>query len=338
MKSDMKRKNGVAIAIAWPKFVGKQTGTWYDKPMMFLGFNKDFHYQVGHASMVLINKEDEICRYFDCGRYHAPYQHGRIRDSSTDPVLSIITPAKWTGNSLGNFAEILNEIQGNPWTFGVGPLEASYCEVNFEKALEKIKSLQSLGALPFGPFTMHGTNCCRFVRTGILAGEPQLSYGRKILLNHLWHLKPMPISIVQILKNKVKIPTAAQEVDSKKSHSKGAYTWETVHGTLPQPPKPSTIPITSQWLAGEVAGSWFNLEQHDHGYTIVRYSQEGVEECSGTFKPITKLDFNADLPYEFTHLSHCNQVCIRQGGLVHEFGRIGEAVKNPLLSDQLAVG
>ena len=51
----MDLQNGFAIAIAWPEFMGKQAGSWYDPLMRLLRFNKNFHYQVGHASLILIN-------------------------------------------------------------------------------------------------------------------------------------------------------------------------------------------------------------------------------------------------------------------------------------------
>ncbi|NVJ84668.1 MAG: hypothetical protein HWE15_00075 [Algoriphagus sp.] len=309
----MSSQTGIAIAIAWPEFVGKQTGTWYDKPMTFLGFNKEFHYRVGHASLVLIQKEEGVCRYFDCGRYHAPYQYGRIRDESTDAPLQIQTRALWDGKALKNFKEILQEIQSNPWTFGMGPLTASYCEVNYESAFEKVKSMQGMGSIPFGPFTLNGTNCCRFVRTGLLAGAPKLPWWRKSLLNYFWHLKPMPITNVDLLMNKHLIPYD-ESVSSGKYHSTGAYSWDTVHGTLPQPAKPESIPFQSQWLAGEVAGSWFNLQEEPHGYRISRFSPEGVLECSGIFENNSIHSFSIDEPYEFTHLSHCNQVTVMQKG------------------------
>ncbi|TFV94527.1 hypothetical protein E4S40_10940 [Algoriphagus kandeliae] len=318
----MSVQNGVAIAIAWPEFVGKQTGTWYDKPMTFLGFNKDFHYQVGHASLVLFHKEDGICRYFDCGRYHAPYQYGRIRDESTDSVLSIRTKAIWENGNIQNFQDILQEIQRNPWTFGMGPLMASYCEINFDRAFEKVKAMQSLGSIPFGPFTIDGTNCCRFVRSGILAGSPKLSGLNQVLLNYLWHLKPMPITNVDLLKNKLVVSSEGEKIPVGKYHSKTAYTWETVHGTLPEPPKPKNIPIQSQWLAGEVAGSWFCLEMGEEGFRITRFSPEGVEECTGEFKSITDDVFDPEQPYEFTHLSHCSQVSLIQSGKRLVFQRI----------------
>lgn len=317
----MSDQTGIAIAIAWPEFVGKQTGTWYDKPMTHLGFNKDFHYQVGHASLVLIHKEDKVCRYFDCGRYHAPYQHGRIRDESTDSQLAINTEAIWERDTLKNFMVILQEIQKNPWSFGMGHLVASYCEVNFESVLAKVKSMQQLGSIPFGPFTPNGTNCCRFVRTGILAGSPGLPWLRKILLNYFWHLKPMPITNVELLINKTVI-FSGEGINQGKYHSKGAYTRETVYGTLPEPSRPEIIPSKSQWLAGEVAGSWFHLEKVENEYRISRYSPEGAVECSGVFSCKTNQVFKADESFQFIHLSHCSKVSILQKDQVLEFQRL----------------
>lgn len=318
----MNVQNGIAIAIAWPEFVGKQTGTWYDKPMTFLGFNKNFHYRVGHASLVLISKDDGNCKYFDCGRYHAPYQYGRIRDESSDSVLSIQTKANWEKDRIENIQEILQEIQRNPWSFGMGPLAASYCEINYDLALEKVKRMQSNGIIPFGPFTLNGTNCCRFVRSGILAGSPKLSGVKQVLLNYFWHLKPMPITNVDLLKNKLVIYSENQESNHGIYHSTGAYTWETVHGTLPEPSRPENIPMDSQWLAGEVSGSWFHLQKEGSEFRISRYSPEGIEECTGIFSCISDHTFNSEAPFEFTYLSHCSHVSLIQAGKMLEFQRV----------------
>ncbi len=182
--------------------------------------------------------------------------------------------------------------------------------------------MQSLGVIPFGPFTTDGTNCCRFVRTGIMAGNPRLSSTRKIFLNYLWNLKPMPISNVDELENKLKMLSPDGVLNSRKSHTNGFYTLETVFGTLPQPERPSEIPHKSQWLAGEVAGSWFDIGKIAEEYKIARYSPEGIEKCVRIFKRISKIGFDLDLPFEFTHLSHCSKVSIFQNGQIIEFQKI----------------
>lgn len=310
----MSNFNGMAIAIAWPEFTGKQPGSWYDAPMRWIGHNKNFQYKVGHASLILVDAISGNCSYFDCGRYHAPYQHGRIRDASTDANLKIHTKAKFTDNKITNINELLTEIQNNKTTFGVGPLYASYCPVNIDSSRSKIKELQSEDAIPFGPFVINGINCCRFVRNGILAGAPELKYHFK--LRYLWPFKPMPITNVNFLSDKITIPE-----NSETNHHSNIYTKENVKQTLPEPTRPENIPPDSQWLGGEVAGGWFWLQPMSQGYLINRYSSEGVQECTGKFRLVSIGFFNSKRPYSFSHLSHCSKVTILQDNESFEFLR-----------------
>lgn len=327
----MKTFTGIAIAIAWPEFLGKQPGTWYDTPMRWLGENKNFHYKVGHAALALVNTNTGKCYYFDCGRYHAPFQYGRIRDASTDHNLTIHTKAITDGDTIENISDVLNEVQMNKSCLGMGPLYASYCKVNFECAWAFIKQLQGNGIVHFGPFVTDGTNCCRFVRSVILAGIPTLKY--KLKLNYLWLLKPMPITIVNYLSHKIIIPEIKNiyDIDAQyevhiKHHSTFVYNRYNVKGTLPAPEKPTHIAHECQWLSGEVAGSWFLLQHNDEMYTITRYSAKGKEECTGEFKLNNQSEFDSKKEYSFTHLSHCNKVCILQNGNLFEFDRVGQEI------------
>lgn len=318
--------NGMAIAIAWPDYIGKQTGTWYDTPMRWLGFNKNYHYKVGHAALILADRNSGVCLYFDCGRYHTPFQHGRIRDAVTDENLTIRTRAKIAGDTITNFEEILNEIQQNRSCLGTGKLYAAYCPVDPDAALNKIKTIQAQGAVPFGPFVLNGTNCCRFVRTGILAGRPPLKF--QLLLRYAWLFKPMPISNVNCLSHKTVIPDmVAGSMNRPASPPTLVYTRENIRDTLPAPPKAPNIPNDSQWLSGEVAGSWFHLEQTGQTFKITRYSREGAVECSGNFQLSGDKNFDIKTAYQFTHLSHCNRVAIRQKNEVLFFQRLEEAPK-----------
>jgi len=315
----MNNFNGMAIA--WPEFKGKQPGSWYDTPMRWIGHNNDFQYKVGHASLILVDAVSGDCSYFDCGRYHAPYQHGRIRDVSTDTNLEIHTKVKISDSKITNIKELLNEIQNNKTTFGVGPIYASYCPVNIESSKSKIKELQSEGTIPCGPFVIKGINCCRFVRTGILAGEPSLKYRFK--LRYLWPFKPMPITNVNFLSDKASLQENIEpdDQDILHQHSNISYAKENVKNTLPAPAIPGNIPRNSQWLAGEVAGGWFCLQPIDHGYLINRYSAEGLQECTGKFRLVSIGFFNSKKPYLFSHLSHCSIVTIIQDDELFEFLR-----------------
>lgn len=312
----MSKLNGIAIAIAWPDFMGKQPGSWYDQPMSFLGLNKNFHYKVGHAALILVNAKTGLCHHFDCGRYHAPFQHGRIRDASTDETLAIHTKATISNNRIENVEEILHEVQANKFSFGMGPMHGAYGPVDFGLSWSKVKEMQSRGAIPFGPFVPHGTNCCRFVRSGILAGISELS--PKLKLRYFWPLKPTPMGNILCLNHKIIIPeikgiSSSKDLHQRIGHSLNSYSKETIHGTLPAPPKPKFLSQKCQWLSGEVAGSWFLLESGDSDYTISRFSPEGQKECSGKFSLSKEnQNFDPEKPYAFTHLSHCSKVNVFQ--------------------------
>lgn len=196
---------GLVISIAWPQTWCKQSGTWYDSIMKLFGFNKDNFYKVGHAAVILIESETGKCYYFDFGRYHAPFGYGRVRDSETDHDLLINSKAALHGFDfkLTNFEEILIELANNEACHGIGELHASYTRINFEKAYQYAKQMQNNSPWKYGPFILSGTNCSRFVRTVVLAGNPPITEKLKIYVPLT--LSPTPIGNVKSLKNKVVI-------------------------------------------------------------------------------------------------------------------------------------
>lgn len=309
--------NGLAISIAWPEYRGKQTSSWYDPLMRWLGFNKNYEYQVGHAALLVIERKSGNCFYFDCGRFHAPYQCGRIRSSLSDPQLNIITRATFTNGKPENIADILNEVQNKRATFGIGPLYASSTEVNVDSVLVYVRHLQSKGSILFGPFVPSGTNCCRFVRSGILAGKPDKF--TSIRLNWIWPVFPTPLTLVRCLSRNISIiasRTSAEEKVYKQGREIGIpiYTKENVEGTLPAPDMPPQIPANSQWLSGEVVGSWFHLENTKEPFRISRYAPDGELEFSGLFVQVGNVSFDPEVEYHFTYLSHFYEVSLIQNG------------------------
>ncbi len=193
-------RKGFAIAIAWPETICKQAGAWYDTPMRWIGINKNNYYKVGHAAVVLINGDTGNCYYFDFGRYHTPYQYGRVRDEESDHDLEIKTKAIFDENGkLLNYLTILMELYSNPSCHGSGPLHASYCNIEFESAIRKAKQMQKESPLSYGPFKMTGTNCSRFVNTVILCGKPTFLYW--LLLSYPKTLTPTPIGNIKALSN-----------------------------------------------------------------------------------------------------------------------------------------
>lgn len=91
---------------------------------------------------------------------------------------------------------------------------------------------------------------------------------------------------------------------------------------LIEPLKPIGIPSESRWLAGEGAGSWFNIKMEGNHFLITRYSPAGLVECEGLFEMVSTNVFNINEIFEFTYLSHCRQVKINQKGSVFTFNKI----------------
>jgi hypothetical protein len=179
--SGKENSNDFIIALAWPKTPCRQAGGWYDGIMRILKFNKNYFYMAGHAALVLVEHSTGKCHYFDFGRYHSPFAHGRVRSADTDHELEVKTQAVIKGDKIVNFREILEELQANSSCHGKGPLYGSFNHVNFQKAWDKALTMQQNSPIVYGPFIRGGTNCSRFVSTVIRAGLP-LSGKIKLLL------------------------------------------------------------------------------------------------------------------------------------------------------------
>jgi len=93
--------------------------------------------------------------------------------------------------------------------------------------------------------------------------------------------------------------------------------------TIESPLLPNHLPQQSQWLAGEGAGSWFNIISGNNGlFEISRYNPEGKMECSGKFQITNNTYFDLRKNFEFIHLSHCKSVTIRQENSVVKLEKI----------------
>ena len=120
----MKNK-GTLIPVSWPDTPVMKEGKWYDGIMKFLGFLKNDFYEAGHASLVMVNHEEQEFRYLDFGRYHTPKKHGRVRDIYTDPDLKIHIKPIIEGKKVMNLEELFEELANKKATHGEGRLVAS---------------------------------------------------------------------------------------------------------------------------------------------------------------------------------------------------------------------
>ncbi|MBL1281306.1 MAG: hypothetical protein COA33_013590 [Fluviicola sp.] len=183
-------EQGFAVIIAWPDTLCKQAGAWYDKVIQPIGFGTNGYYQVGHAAVVLVNSSGD-CFYYDFGRYHSPFGHGRVRGVNTDHDLLVNTKVEFTENGTPILEQLFDELNNNKSCHGDGLLRAGTTPVDFDVCKSHIQSFQEQDYIPYGPFIKSGTNCSRFVRDVALKGtlERQL----KVTLRLPWMLTPSPM-------------------------------------------------------------------------------------------------------------------------------------------------
>jgi hypothetical protein len=305
--------SGFAIAIAWPETYCKQPGAWYDALLSKLGISTHHYYKVGHAALVLIDSETLKCHYFDFGRYHTPFQHGRVRSEITDPGLKINTVARLSKseNKIENIEDILTELQLNNECHGEGTLHASYCSIDFGKSYSKVVQIQQRGLVPYGPFIYNGSNCSRFVNKSIVAGQPDFMYC--FMLKYAVLLTPTPVNNVNALANKLSLP---EMLINKPFCPSPVIDKTKLKTTLPEPVRHGNIPVTAQWLSGEGAGSWFAFKPFKSDLLVTRYSPEGVIECSGFYKNRDSEVLNTKTQYQITYPSNCSVISLVNNGKI----------------------
>ncbi len=308
------KDHGYAIALAWPETYCKQAGAWYDNLMDFIGISTNYHYKVGHAAVILVDGINGNCHYFDFGRYHAPYGHGRVRNEETDHDLTIHSKANMTPDCIiNNLHEILSEVYHNPSCHGTGPVHAALTKIRFDLAYKTAHRMQKVNPWKYGPFIGNGTNCSRFVRSIILSGKPELKQALRLKLPLT--LSPTPLGIIKTLGGKTVFQLEQNDAFKKFPEFKPPPIFKkNLKKTLQIPLKALSIPSNAQWLAGEGAGSWFHIEQAGTSFRIDRYNELGELECTGFFIRLGKFNLTLTKPFKFIHLSHCDQVTIMQFG------------------------
>jgi len=305
--SDRDKYTGFSIALAWPETFCKQPGSWYDPLALKLGLNNNHYYRVGHAAVILIDTENPKCHYFDFGRYHAPFQYGRVRSEETDHELSMETRPQPSADktTLLNLGAILSELQQNKACHGEGAIYASYSPVNFQSAYEKATQMQQTSPIPYGPFRIRGSNCSRFVNTVIRAGKPAWKF--RFRLRYLVWFTPTPMNNVNSLNDQMRSTDQSGYIPfypmKKLDH-------ESLISTLQAPSKHSGIPENAQWLGGEGAGSWFDFEFENSRLRVTRYSPDGFIECAGYYESPHGYGIWPDNSFRFTYPSNCKVISL----------------------------
>lgn len=299
----IRSNKGIAVALAWPQTYCKQAGAWYDWLLKPLGINNGNYYQAGHAAVILINDQGE-CSYFDFGRYHTPFGQGRVRGANTDPELSISTRAIWSGDDIINIYEVLNEVAKMEACHGQGDLYSSVFEIDYQKALDTVRVMQSKSPIKYGPFIPGGTNCSRFVNAVLTSSV--ISIFQKYYLHFPYTLTPSPKSIVNYGKYKMVLATRFRSLRPVQVEIKGV---------LSAPKRISWMDETFIWHAGEGCGSWFSLAiLSPNEIRVKRFSESGRLEFDALYI-IETFEICMASPIEIDYLSNYVTLKIKQNGV-----------------------
>lgn len=307
---------GKIIVLAFPDTFVQLSDELMCKILPLVGLGTRTHIKAGHAALVLIENQSGNAYYYDFGRYITPKGKGRVRGANTDVELEIPFQARVKDQQLENLEEFLLWLDAHPEkTHGSGRLVASLCEdINFEKALAYIKSLQNQGSVPYKAFGKTGSNCARFVTETILSATDN-----RAIRKHLAHNKKFTPSTVgnveksansdvfQVLGGKITPydSTALREnltnyFDKKVPNS---YTMRADYDGIPE---------GAQLLQGTGSSAYFKLEQEDSRFLVTRFTEEGVQDFQG-YSAIPD-GFILEEPYQFIYDSNCEYCTVKQGG------------------------
>jgi len=289
---------GTAIALAWPRTYCKRANTWYDGILKLLGFNENDYYRVGHAAIVLVDKQNLKCYYYDFGRYHAPFNHGRVRSGETDQELEIRTRPIYKDNKIVNIDDILKEMQSREAYHGEAQLHSSTTDINFEAALKQAQYLQDISPIYYGPFTWNGQNCSRFVNSVLRAGKPK--FWQWFKLRFVNPLTPTPMRNINALYDK----KATEKQYNEQGFVPPKLSKEQLHSTVFAPKKHENISAKAQWLGGEGSGSWYDIDIEPHTIVTTSYTPEGKLEWKARYKNKENFILNEKHQYTVTYNSN----------------------------------
>lgn len=317
----------IAIAIAWPETLCKQPGSWYDPISSLFRISKDHYYKAGHAALVLIRRSTGSVEYFDFGRYHAPFQHGRVRSAATDFELDFNMTAEFGSNgSLSNYLHILHKLNINSACHGDGKIVASQIAIDYEQSKSKAQEMQNRGFIPYGPFVVGGSNCSRFVNEVIHAGaKPSVKLKLNLSLSPtpMWNVKcgAMQYSATKEASQKYFDSVARKDGLTKSPFNK--------NGTLLEPTKNNNIPKGAKWLSGEGAGSWFAFEcigDPNKNIKISKFSPSGTLESISMFTANTAVLFDKNQSFELQYPCNSRELNIVQNNKVIKFNHLEKSM------------
>ncbi len=327
----MDRYADIAIPIAWPDQTARGDELWMSL-LKRIGIVKNLNFRVGHAAIVLIERNTGQLRYFDFGRYITPRGTGRARSALSDPRLRLHSLARFSGDGqLLNLREILEELDRIEYaTHGGGRLLCSVCQgLSFEKGVEFAENLVLRGPVNYGALAPRNNSCSRYIAQILTHALPKEDKRiRRILYPEF--IKASPTSnvvnasssgTVIFYQNGIMDELNMSRYASLKFQIRQLYDNFTFSGAkrlgddsraglTEEPARPVTVPENAQWLGGIGEGRWFALNESGGEYQISRFDPKGSIEY--TVEGIPDKDFDTKETYSFTFYIHHREHCIVQ--------------------------
>lgn len=332
--------NDIAIPISWPD----KTALGDEKWMVFLkqiGLVKNLHFKVGHAAVLLIERNSGRILYFDFGRYLSPRGYGRARSALFDPRLEIATTAQITRQGeIQNIKEILEELcKKEEATHGGGRTFFSISKrVSFAKCATYAERLVTEGPVLYGALAKDNNSCSRFVAQVLTEGmDIDDKRRRKILYPESLKASPMS-NVVNAASNEeifcydqgilkqwkmgrkdsllFQFGLLKDNFTKKGSQDLGC---DQTPGMIEAPSRPSNVPQHAQWIGGIGEGAWLQLEQcqEENIFVIYKYAASGKMEYEIQTTCIQNFDINR--PYTFTPNFLYNSYSIIQNNNLYIF-------------------
>ncbi|MBK7426257.1 MAG: hypothetical protein IPI60_04080 [Saprospiraceae bacterium] len=328
-------KEAMAMVIAWPETTARGDDRWYSV-LKNMGLVKNLNFKVGHAAIVLIDKDTGILYYYDFGRYITPRGKGRARSCDTDPKLELTTKATIENGKILNLEEILLEMDvKKEATHGLGPMYFSITDhLDFRQSKQEADKWVLIGSTPYGALAKGNNSCSRYVWQVFKAGKTKKTPDK--WTSYLPHetLFPSPMSNVvnatskrelfiydnkrlkKIVMNRWRsLLFFIQQVGHSFHPVKSKQLPDDQHlGYINEPVRPVNIPAEAQWLGGIGEGAWYHLEIEKGICITSRFNHKGELEYKkrgAVKKDHLRYDdhqFQYDSHYLFTTLSIKGQI------------------------------
>ena len=311
----MSLNKGTIIALAYPDVFVKATEGQYNRFLSWIGIVNKGIVRAGHAAALYITQDGTIL-YGDFGRYITPTFKGRCRTHLTDPDVTISLRAKFdTYGRLENLQEIVDFLLDHPEiTHGEGLLYLGvHYNVDVQAAWLRARMLSLRGSIDYGPFTLKGTNCSRFVWSALWLSRKGFLFQLLMLYRSL--PSAMPLDLVMMAKPEdrfigLKTGLISFSIDR----------WSMWMRLFEKPKSANFLHINKTslyngrgtYLGGVGAGSWFSIDQiKETQLLITRRSERGKVLFSHWYQ--RPLDLDLTKPYDFIFDCNAHFCMIQQG-------------------------